>query len=360
MADSVAEQIAALRDDDWAVREDAATVLGLARDARAVRPLIATLKDPDKAVRDAAVRALIAIGEASVEPLVDCLTDSNPTVQEAAASILAAIGDGRVIEALIGVLASPNWIVRMHAVKGLGRIGDPRAVEPLIPLLQDKVKAVREDTAAALAHIGRAAVPVLVAALAHSEWLVRLHAVEALGRIKAPEAVEPLLSVLFNDPDASIREDAARSLGDIGDARAVEFLLVAIETEGIRSRAIEALGKIRDRRAVPALTAVVAGTAKPANSRPLQGCGDRYDEEMFAREAAVKALAQIGDASVIPILVEALQHTVIRAEAAAALSAFGQASIAPLLDVLKRERDANIVYHVRETLAQVGWRAGRL
>jgi len=28
MADSVAEQIAALRDEDWGVREDAATALG--------------------------------------------------------------------------------------------------------------------------------------------------------------------------------------------------------------------------------------------------------------------------------------------------------------------------------------------
>ena len=38
MADSVLEQIAALKDDDWAVREEAATALAGYRDARAVHP----------------------------------------------------------------------------------------------------------------------------------------------------------------------------------------------------------------------------------------------------------------------------------------------------------------------------------
>ena len=53
----------------------------------------------------------------------------------------------------------------------------------------------------------------LLAALTHAEWLVRLHAVEALGKTKLPEAVDPLLSVLFNDRDRAVREDAVRAVG---------------------------------------------------------------------------------------------------------------------------------------------------
>ena len=109
----------------------------------------------------------------------------------------------------------------MHAAKALGRIQDPEAVAPLVPLLQDRVKAVREETSSALAAIGEAALSSLIAALTHAEWLVRLHAVEALGKTRSPEAVEPLLSVLFNDQDRAVREDAVRALGQIGDARAV-------------------------------------------------------------------------------------------------------------------------------------------
>ena len=79
-------------------------------------------------------------------------------VQEAASAILASIADARVFVPLVDALSSRDWIVRMHAAKALGRIGDPEAVSALMPLLQDKVKAVREEVAGALAAIGGVAV----------------------------------------------------------------------------------------------------------------------------------------------------------------------------------------------------------
>jgi FOG: HEAT repeat len=66
MADAVAEQIAALKDEDWAIREEAAMMLGTLRDPRAVGPLVSVLRDGDRAVRDAAIGALLAIGEPAV------------------------------------------------------------------------------------------------------------------------------------------------------------------------------------------------------------------------------------------------------------------------------------------------------
>src|SRR2546426_7076537 len=249
MADRVAEQIAALKDEDWAIREEAAAALGSSRDTRAVIPLVAALRDPDRAVRDAAIIALTSIGEASVPALAGCLADRDLTLQESAASILAVIADARVVDPLIASLDSPDWIVRMHAAKALGRIGDPKSVKPLLPLLQDKVKAVRVEAANGLALLGKAAVPLLVEALKHHDWLVRLHAVEALGRIKSPESVEPLLRVLFNDRDTAVRGGAARSLGEIGDARAVGFLGTAVTDLDVRPPAGEAPGENGGRRA---------------------------------------------------------------------------------------------------------------
>ena len=58
MADQVAEQITALQDKDWGVREDAAVILGQCGDPRGVRPLIEALRDSDRAVREAATTAL--------------------------------------------------------------------------------------------------------------------------------------------------------------------------------------------------------------------------------------------------------------------------------------------------------------
>lgn len=360
MADAVAEQIAALKDEDWAIREEAATILGTLRDPRAVAPLVSVLRDGDRAVRDAAISALLAIGEPAVTPLGDCLSDPVLTVQELASSVLATIADVRVLVPLMTALESPDWIVRMHAAKALGRIQEPGAVASLVPLLQDNVKAVREETSTALAAIGEAAVPSLLAALTHAEWLVRLHAVEALGKTRSPEAVDPLLSVLFNDRDRAVREDAARALGQIGDARAVEFLVTAMKEPGLRPLAVEALGRIGDRSAVPVLIDVLNGVERPEVSRPMEGCGDRWDEEMLTLGAAARALGAIQDEAAIPSLMKALRYTVTRADAADSLTRFGGAVIAPLLALLARETDDNIRYHVKETLGRVGWRAGRM
>ena len=360
MADAVAEHIAALKDEDWAIREEAAVALGTFRDPRSVAPLVSLLRDSDRAVREAAIGALTAIGEPSVPSLGLCLSDPYLTVQEAASTVLAAIADERVLDPLKASLGNRDWIVRMYAAKALGRIKNPGSIEPLMPLLHDKVKAVREETAAALAAIGAAAIPSLLRALTHEEWLVRLHAVEALGKMRSPVAVEPLLSVLFNDPDTAVREDAIRALGQIGDSRAVDFLMIVMKEPGLRPLAVDALGQIGDRRAVPVLISILDGVDRPEASRVVSGCGDRWDEEMMAMGAAVRALGAIGDEAAVPALLKALSQTMTRAEAAAALARFGSTVIAPLLALLSRESDDNVRFHIRQTLAAVGWRAGRV
>lgn len=359
MADSVAEQIAALKDEDWAIREEAATALGAFRDPRAVGPLVCLLRDADRAVRQAAIGALAAIGESSVPVLGLCLADPQAGVQEAASSVLAMIADERVLDPLIAVLANQDWIVRMHAAKALGRIRDARAIEPLLPLLQDKVKAVREEAATALADLGECAVASLVGALKHSEWLVRLHAVEALGKSRSAEAVEPLLWVLFNDPDQAVREDVVRALGQLGDGRAWEFLVTAMKEPGLRTLAVEALGRIGDRRAVPVLMAVLEGGDRPA-SRAVAGCGDSWDEEMNTKGAAVRALGSLADDAAIPSLLKALNETVTRADAATALVRFGTKVVAPLVTIMTQTADENLRFHAKDALAKVGWRAGRV
>jgi len=75
MADSVAEHIAALDDEDWGVREDAAVALGQFSDPRSVQPLIRALRDSDHAVRVAATSSLNALGQ----PLF-CLWDFVSTI----------------------------------------------------------------------------------------------------------------------------------------------------------------------------------------------------------------------------------------------------------------------------------------
>jgi HEAT repeat protein len=359
MADAVLEQIAALRDEDWAIRSEAAGLLGTLKDPRAVVPLISLLRDQDRSVREAAIEALRSIGAPAVEAVGTCLNEPDLSVQESASSILATIADERVLTPLINALRSHDWIVRMHTAKALGRVRNAEAVEPLIPLLQDKVKAVREEATAALAAIGDAAIPSLLKALQHEDWLVRLHAVESLGKAKSKRAVEPLLSVLFNDRDSAIREDAVRALGEIGDPQAVEHLFMVIREPGLRTLVVEALGRIGDRRAVPVLIDIIAGADSPEVTRTMADCGDQWDEESITQGAAARALGAIGDERAIPSLVAALEPTFTRAEAATALTKFGSKIIPFLLPLLNEPHDENFLFHVREALASAGWMSGR-
>ena len=71
--------------------------------------------------------------------------------------------------------------VRWYTARALGEIKDPRAVEPLIAALKDTDKDVRQAAAEALGKIGdpRAVEP-LIAALKDAEWHVRKAAAKAL------------------------------------------------------------------------------------------------------------------------------------------------------------------------------------
>src|SRR2546427_626358 len=163
MSDRVLEEIAALKDEDWALREEAATLLGEFRDPRAVGPLVEALHDEDRAVREAATTALRKIGPPAAPALIVALQDPNGNVQEAAVAILKDVATPEAVEPLIGCLTSKNWIVRMHAAKALGNLGDERPVRQLIPLLMDSVKAGRGGATDALAQIGGPALATLLA-----------------------------------------------------------------------------------------------------------------------------------------------------------------------------------------------------
>ncbi len=361
MADSVAEHIAALRDEDWGIREEAALALGEFRDPRGVRPLIEALRDSDQAVKTAATRALTAIGEPAVVDVGFCLQDPDLSVQEAAASILSATADERVLEPLTSALFSPDWVVRMHAARAVGRLGNPRSVETLALLLQDTVPAVRDEAVAVLTSIGEAAVAPLVDALAHRDWRIRLRAAEALCVLKSQTAVAPLVGLLKHDPDTAVRQEAARALGGIGDGAAVDALLEAVEEPRLQVRAIEALGRIGDRRVLPFLFRLLGALTPGDYENRTPACEENESEQhLAAAEEAVRALARIRDEQAVAVLIQALQSTLIRKEASDALVCFGRQAVAPLVTQLQRERDDNVCHYIKETLTQLGWNPNRV
>lgn len=100
-----------------------------------------------------------------------------------------------------------------------------------------------------LARVGATAIEPVIAALSTGDQGVRRAAAQALGRVGDKRAVESLIGALNDIPS-----EAAWALGKIPDARAVEPLIAAMErawdTKGSYGDIVDALGEIGDARAV--------------------------------------------------------------------------------------------------------------
>ena len=188
-----------------------------------------------------------------------------------------------------------------------------------------------------------------------------MRAVEALSLLKPQVAVAPLMNLVANDSDTAVRQDAVRALGQIGDAHAIPLLLDSLTTPSLQLKAIEALGNLRAVKALPHLIALVKSLPADAYEDRMEGCTDpQYKAELPPLEAAVKALANIGDPQAIPVLMQALHSTLLRQEAAEALTHFGSAAKTSLLQLLKTTKNDNLRRHVLESLSHLGWRPGQI
>ncbi len=181
--DEVEIQIDLLKEKDWFRRKEAAITLGEMGDERAVAPLITALRDDEWNVREAAEDALTMIGSPAVEPLIKALRE---------------------------------YQIRRYVIKVLGRIKDERVLDPLF--IQLRNEEFKDDAMAALVEVGLPAVERLTAVLNDKDRNVRKHAVQALGAIGLPEAVELLIEAT-KDEEWEVRMAAIAGLDEIGDAR---------------------------------------------------------------------------------------------------------------------------------------------
>lgn len=186
--DEIEIQIDLLKNSDWVVRREAAITLGEMGDERCVEPLGHALRDGDWQVREVAIEGLGQIGSPAVELLIKLLRD---------------------------------WDVRKYAIAALGKIRDERVLDPL--MLQLRNDEFKDDALNALVELGEPALPRLVKALKDKDENVRKQAVKALGLIKHPKAIDPLIDMLA-DSDFYIRVMAAAGLEAIGDDRGREAI----------------------------------------------------------------------------------------------------------------------------------------
>lgn len=219
-----------------------------------------------------------------------------------------------------------------------------------IQLLLDELKQHEWDTswrvAKELARIGEPAVPYLIKALSHEDGYVRAAAADALGKIGDARAVEPLIAAMqYHDDrtyedgeDSEARCNAAEALGEIGDLRAVDDLIrVACGKDMLlASYAIDSLGMLGDERSIPTLVAALKIT------------------DIDVPKAARSALARFGTPAVLP-LIESLQSAkgYWRVYAVKALGAIGDPRATATIKALLTDADESVRYHAAAALEQL-------
>ena len=160
------------------------------------------------------------------------------------------------VDRLIQALLISDEQVQWHSIQTLKEMGSA-AFEPLIDALGDESHSVRMSVAGAFVIIGEPAVERLIRALgSENSSLIRNSAASALWKIGSP-SVDPLIGVLW-DADANKRHLAVSTLGLIGDDRAVEPLIRALEradTDAVKNVAV-ALGRIGPQSVQPLIQAM--------------------------------------------------------------------------------------------------------
>ena len=154
----------------------------------------------------------------------------------------------KVTQLIILLKNHESKFVMERAIRALGIIKDPHAIAPLINAFEDS-EIVSHAAVWALNQIGTPAVESLIAALKESSKKGK-HAAETLGKIKDLSAIKPLIDCF--SASNKVSKAAIWALAEIGEP-AVEPLIDALfEFKKLRYAA-ETLGKIGDSRAIEPL-----------------------------------------------------------------------------------------------------------
>ncbi len=97
----------------------------------------------------------------------------------------------------------------------------------------------------------------LVEQLSSGDMRLRVEAARSLGEIGDARGVGPLVRLLKGE-ESQARGAAVEALGRIGDLRAIEALLPLLENDTAAGSAVVALGKIGDARAIGPMAKLVA------------------------------------------------------------------------------------------------------
>jgi HEAT repeat protein/beta-lactamase regulating signal transducer with metallopeptidase domain len=224
----------------------------------------------------------------------------------------------------------PRWRAAAIAAAFLVVVMPLAAMVPAAPVGASKVLAQTPEPASGGAQASEAAaVSALIGSLDDANPVVRVAAVKSLGALGDPRAIAALAKAMREDADPRVREAAAYALGEIDDARAVAPLLEALKNEkasNVREKIIHSLGEIDDPSAVAGISAAVK------------------DPSAAVRREAVWALGEFEDPAAVPALLTMVRDddVEVRRHTAEALGQLQNLAALDALTVLTKDADADV------------------
>ena len=326
---SLDELLVRVEGKDPVARMHIISILSGFNEPRVLKALHGTLKDPNKLVRLATLRAMAGMagsidpgqvapllrdGELDVQNLaveilckaknpetihhlIDVLKDESEFARRAAVEVLNEVGDERSVKFLLERIKDDDWWVRSRTADALGKIGGPRVINAALSMVSDRDEEIRRTVIEILNQTrDERAAGHLIAATKDDDWWVSERAVDALGAMATPAAVPRLLEMLQTNPKSV--PTVIRALGNIGDARALEPVMQRLDRKE-NDVVIEAMGALvklatdRNAEAVQLRLQLLAGSAEPSVAAAAQrGLTDL--DMRFGPSAGMAALAAAG------------------------------------------------------------------
>lgn len=233
------------RHENFRVRINAAKQLRYGRDLQVVEALgEALLQDRVLQVRK---EAALSLGH-----------NRHPQAAERLLGALPRIQHGSGPEELYDYTTPISWekarpILVASIADGLQRTGHPKAAPALRHALQTEAspRAIYGIVSAPGKLKDREALPLIIELCGHADARVRREAATALSRIGGDDTVALLLQTLQQDPNVSVRTNAALGLAFLGVTEAAPLIREALAQERInQDKGVEALAELgfRSRR----------------------------------------------------------------------------------------------------------------
>jgi HEAT repeat protein len=216
--------------------------------AERVTVIMRLLRNPRSEIRDAAIRVAAVVW--TTDQIVALLREpADDALRNAGVEMLKVRGRDAVAIA-IELLGDRDADIVLQAVLVLDHLRDPRALEPLRCVLSHANLNVVQVAIVAIGHLGtRAVVDDLVPFLRAAPW-VQMAAVEALGDLRAPEAIGEL-AAFAGDP--FIGPLAADAIARIGGPEALRVLGTQwVDTGGDDESSLDRLAHVAEGLVVPA------------------------------------------------------------------------------------------------------------